>query len=321
MSLDRPTTGAGNPPARREGMWDRFKLWLTRIEQELTFFKGLTIVGAVGTFIATGIVAYFQSVETYESQLSAQYKEDFANGTAAFAEASNALSPALTLQQILYTSFRDAMHSHVENDDHAFITQSDRDIYKSYVDERRSLRQNIHVLARKMELYIDRPSNRFLNVTTDNQLGVDPLTPSTLGAYDFDCDAKGNIPDSRSLESLATVKIKSKTGKPDLDLDWRSAKHQIIALQYCFETTHVALEAARQWAAKSPVDPDKKTQFTDRIEDVQNSIDEQVERFNAFMLLSMRRIEQIRLKYEPNGFWCNLPIVRTGCWLVGLRRG
>ena len=306
------------PPdnATRPSFWARVKNALIRTDKEIAFFKGLTVVGLLGT----AITAYFQAVGTYEDQVSAQYKDDYSGANATFAEATSALTPAITLQQELYRIYREAIEKGKDTDDQGFLTQSARGIYQQYVDHRQLLRQNIQALARKVELQIDRPSRRNRDVAAYTALGADPLTPSTLGVYDFDCDAKANIPDSTSLKTLKPVPVK-KAGMRDLIVDWHSAKHQIIALQYCFETTHAAMEAPRQWASKSTIDQDKKTYFRTHLENIHQSLDEQVDRLNAFMLLSMRRIEEIRLKYEPNGFWCHLPLFRQGCWLIGWRRG
>jgi hypothetical protein len=298
-------------------LWSRFKRSLIRTEKEVAFFKGLTVVGLVGTIIT----AYFQAVGTYEDQISAQYKDDYSGAAATFAEAANVLTPAITLQQELYKSYKEAIEKNKDGDDQAFLTQSARSLYQQYVDRRQFLRQNIQALARKIEMQIDRPSNRHRNVATDTSIGADPLTPSLLGVYNFDCDRKDNIPDATSLATLKAVQIKGQPGSADLNLDWRSVKHQIIALQYCFETTHTAIEASRQWASRSSVDPERKTSFRNHVDNIHQSLDEQVDRLNALMQLSMRRIEEIRLKYEPNGFWCHLPVFREGCWLIGWRRG
>jgi len=43
----------------------------------------------------------------------------------------------------------------------------------------------------------------------------------------------------------------------------------------------------------------------------------QILRLNAFMSLAMRQIDQIRVKYRPNGFICSLP---RGWWILRLVR-
>ena len=83
-------------------------------------------------------------------------------------------------------------------------------------------------------------------------------------------------------------------------------------MQYCFEITHQHLNAALQWASQSGIDPVQWAYLTNddrrdlfRVKRATN----QVLRLNAFISLAMSEIEQIRVEYRPNGYWCSVPIV------------
>jgi hypothetical protein len=124
------------------------------------FFKHLSILGLVGGVIGTAVGSYFQYVSWREEQNIARYKEDFAAATAVFGDVASTLSTAVNLQQILYFTFRDAVDAGVDKNDDAFQTKTARDTYKSYAEARNALRERIDALARKMEIYIDWPSDR-----------------------------------------------------------------------------------------------------------------------------------------------------------------
>jgi hypothetical protein len=214
---------------------------------------------------------------------------------------------AVNLQQILYFSFRDAVDAGVDKNDDAFQTKTARDTYKSYLDARNALRERIDALARKMEIYVDWPSDRNRDPTV--QRSADPLNSHSLGAYDFDC-AK-YLPNSTSIETLKVDSIPKPDTTASLQVDWRSTKHHIVALQYCFETVHRLILAARQWAAKSPVTPEMRNKIIRDREKIQAAFDELVERLNAFMMLTMWRIQDIRLRYQTKNYLCHLfPVVR-----------
>src|SRR5215469_13180726 len=88
-------------------------------------------------------------------------------------------------------------------------------------------------------------------------------------------------------------------------------KHHIVALQYCFETVHRLILAARQRAAKSPVTPEMMNKIIRDREKIQAAFDQLVERLNAFMMLTMWRIQDIRLRYQTKNYLCHLfPVLR-----------
>lgn len=303
-------------------IWSRLKKTLIKTDKEFSFFKGLSLVG----FLSTLLVGYFQYLSAYQDKVSTQAKEDLTAATEAFTEASNTLSTAMTLQQILFYDYRYMISKGLDGDDKALETKNAREIYNSYDSARTALRQNIDVLARKMEIYIDWPSDLSRDPAKPAVLGTDPMSRPELGAYNFDCDKF--MPDFSAGHSSVDIPVPAKTLEEEprlqpLRLDWYSAKHHILTLQYCFETTHAAIEIARQWASNSSIDASAKAKFTENINTVQNDLDQQVLRLNAFMSLVMRRLDDIRVRYRPTGFLCHVPIVREAisvlsrrCWPI-----
>jgi hypothetical protein len=309
-----PTTEPGarsataeRPKENTTDIFGRVKKKLLFAEETVVFFKHLSILGLVGGVIGTAVGSYFQYVSWREEQNIARYKEDFAAATAVFGDVASTLSTAVNLQQILYFTFRDAVDAGVDKDDDAFQTKAARDTYKSYVDARNMLRERIDALARKTEIYVDWPSDRNRDPTV--QRSTDPLNSHSLGEYDFDC-AK-YLPNSASVETLKVDSIPKPNTTASLQVDWRSTKHHIVALQYCFETVHRLILAARQWAARSAVTPEMMNKIIRDREKIQAASDQLVERLNAFMMLTMWRIQDIRLRYQTKNYLCHLfPIAR-----------
>jgi hypothetical protein len=175
----------------------RLKKSFLSTEETVSLLKNLSIVGLLGTVIGS----YFQYVSWREEQNIARYKEDFTAATAVFADAADALSRAMNLQQLVYFNFTAAINAGVDGDDDALQTKSGRNIYTSYVDARNSFRQRNDTLAHKLEIYIDWPSNSNRDPTV--QKSGDPLNSHLLGDYDFDCDKY--LPDYSSITSHPVV--------------------------------------------------------------------------------------------------------------------
>jgi hypothetical protein len=192
--------------------------------------------------------------------------------------------------------------------DDALQTRNGRNVYTSYVDARNSFRQGYDTLARKMEIYTDWPSDSNRDPTV--QKSGDPLNSHSLDESKFECDKYR--PDYRSITSLAKVdSIPMSNTTQSLEVDWGSAKHHIITFQHCFEKIHSRIIAAREWASKSPVKPETLQSFIKRETEIQSSLDELVERFDAFMILAMWRIESIRHRYQIKNYLCHLfPVAR-----------
>jgi len=279
------------------GFWGRFVV----ADKTVDVVKNMSIVGLVTALVGS----YFQYTSWREEQNIARYKEDFAAATSAFADTSNLLTAAVNTQQILFFSFKFALDAKVEADKDAFLTKSGRAAYKDYVDARLAFRKASDLLARKMEIYIDWPSNPYRDPASATSLGIDPISRNALLKRKFDC--RKDLPDYRTIDTLQPVDING------LTVDWRSAKHHIITLYTCFEEAHSKINLARRWGAETELDPDGKTSYIAKMDETEELLDFQVMRLHAFMVLTMRRIEDIRLRYQTKNYFCHVFNVRRWC--------
>jgi hypothetical protein len=301
------TSAPGSAPAK-PGLWQRLKRLVVRTEAEFAFLKGVAILSFLGTLIA----AYFQYLSTYQDKVSTQAKEDMAAATAAFTETSNTLSTAISLQGLLFYNFAHATKLNAVADANALTTKNASDLHKSYEEAAQDLHKNINLIARKIEIYLDWASDVGRDPAANIQIGVDPISTSMLGTFNFDCDQ-----DMPSFASGASTVHKKKDGKT-LDVDWYSAKHHVLTIAYCFDVTHKTwMEIVRQWASQSSLDPNDSKNFFlgNTAGELQARLDSEVVRLNAFMSRAMSEIEQIRVKYRPIGFICSVPGLRE---LIGL---
>jgi hypothetical protein len=305
-SVTAPIGVAAKPPARRS-----FTQWLLATETGFSFVKGLTFISFAGTLIA----AYFQYLSAYQDKVQTQAKEDLAAATSAFVETSNALSTPMTLQALLFYDFMQATRLKVDSDQNALPSKNASDMYKPYDDAFSALHENINLFARKMEIYLDWPSNLDFDPAVSTGMGQDPITTSLLGAYDFDCDS--DMPSFTPGKTQVHLKGTDGSG---LDVDWYSAKHHVLTMGYCLDVTHKTwLEIVRQWSSHSSLDPTDITTFLDQKKAglLQQRLDSQVVRLNAFMTLAMNEIARIRARYQPNGFVCHIPLVGDAVSLIG----
>jgi hypothetical protein len=298
--------GASAPSGNtaKPGFWQRLKNAIIRTDTELSFLKGLGIVSVLGTLIA----GYFQYLSAYHDKVSALAQEDMTAATSAFSEASNALSIPLSLQERLIFGYAAAAEETVDADDNAYVTKSARAISQNYEDAYTALRENVNLVARKMEIYLDWPSDMQRDPANPGAPNADPINLSLLGTYNFDCDKDDDMPFEKDR---ATLPLKHPDGKSrDLTVDWNSAKHHVFTIVYCFDFTHKRMKTVRQWASKSPVDRAQREEFLKELSTVKKRLDNQVVRLNIFMGVAMNEIDRIRVKYEPNGFKCHVPILR-----------
>jgi hypothetical protein len=304
--------GASTPPgaANRSGFWQSAKRTFFLIERNFAVSK-LAILGVLGTLIGS----YFQNLSIYNDKVAAQAKDDMTAAANAFADASSALSVPLALQQQLIFGYHYAIAANADSDSAAYETTNGRAIYKPYTDAHSSLSENYNLLARKMELYLDWPSNPARDPAMDTAPSKDRIDMSLLNTYGFDCEKnmpsfqKGDPKDKTEDDSKVEFQLK---GKPTLTVDWYSAKHNVLAIETCFEITHRAMTPVLQWASSSPVDQAARTKFISTNFDLfQARASNQVLRLNAFMSLAMYDIDQIRVKYRPKGYLCSVPILRS----------
>jgi hypothetical protein len=303
-SADTASSGRQADGAQdRPGLWQRIKSIFVRAENEFVFVKGLALVSLLATLIG----AYFQYLSSYQDKVSALAQEDMTAATAAFTDTSNTLSQAITLQDLLYYDFIHANKLNAGGDANALTTKHAHDLDKPYEDTASALHENINLIARKVEIYIDWASNPYRDPATAASFGDDPINMSALGAVDFDCDQ-----DMPTFDRNNHVLQKAKNGR-SLSIDWYSAKHHVYTIAYCFEVTHKAwMEVVRQWASQSSLQPDAVAGFfsSKTSDHLHDRLDSEIVRLNAFMSRAMNEIEAIRVKYRPNGFLCSVPGLR-----------
>jgi hypothetical protein len=304
------TEGAGNAIARkadikRLGILKKLRRWFTSAKKEFSIVRGIAFLGFFGTLIA----AYFQyTLSAYQDKISTQAKEDLAAATAVFTDASSALSVPINLQRLLVYNFIHARKLNAITDQNALTSRNASDIYKLYDDSYTAMLENINLLARKAEIYLDWPSDP--NHSTRNRPGSDPISMYILGAYNFNCD--GNMP---SFDEKKSSHLFVGPQGQKLNIDWRSAKHHVLTIAYCVDVTQKTwMEVIRQWASRSSLDPNATTQFQSEgaANMLQTRLDSEAIRLDAFMSLAMSEIEWIRTRYQPNGIVCRL-LVSPAC--------
>jgi hypothetical protein len=252
------------------------------------------------------VVAYFQNLSAYENKVATQAKDDMAAATQTFAEASGNLGGAITLQKRLISDFYAAIPNDVYKDDTAYLTRDARAIYATYSEVYSNLHQNYNLLARKAEIYLDWPSNPNRDPATDTSPVIDPINMSLLGTANFDCE--NSMPHFAS--GKVTVPIKDPINGQTYTIDWHSALHNVLTIQYCFDVTHSKITGILQWASHSNIDQKNWTYLNEpgTVELFNKTrATNQVLRLNAFMGVAMHEIEAIRVNYRPKGFICSLP--------------
>lgn len=269
----------------------------------LNQFSGISVAGILGTLI----VAYFHNLSAYDDKVAALAKDDLTAAEQILSEITTALSNAATLQQRLISDFYAALVNDSYKDDGAYLTTDAREMYKSYLGAYLSLHQNYDLLARKAEIYLDWPSDRNHDAETNTAPNVDPLNISTLGKFGFDCEKY--MP--TFAEGTAPSPLTNKDDHSVVYLDWNSAKHHVLSMEYCFNVTHQGSRAAMEWASKNHIDPTDFQNMTNN-EELLNKTrpTNQVLRLNKFIALAMGDIERMRVRYRPNGYWCSVPGVR-----------
>jgi hypothetical protein len=228
----------------KRGLGERLKRALVAANQKLTYIIGLPAVGLVGS----ALVGHFQSMSAYQDKVKAEAVLQISAAEKTFTDVSTSFSKAIALQQILLFNYLDAVKGKADSDEHALETKSARAAYQQYDDLRTSLRENIDLLARRVEMDID-------------------------WAYDFDCDKPATIPNFNPGESSFSLPVPPDLRKDNpraqpLGIDWQSAKHHLLTVYYCFDQNHKRIAVVREWASNSSMKPAEKEQFLKKVGDV-----------------------------------------------------
>ena len=313
--------------------------WLWKFNHGLDLVKGLSLV----TVLSSLAVGYFQYLNAYQEKVGSQAKEDMTSATATFTEISHAFSEMQALQQTLYIDFARAVREKSDASDKALATKNAQAISERYEKARIELHENIDLLTRKAEVYIDWASNTYRDPAEKHNVDDDPLSRRVLRDYAFDCSDKFNFPafgnvnapdddappkevtddkycavaEKRGVDDTTKPKdafIRICAGPNDKAakrIYWYSAKHHVLTMHYCLEAANDKLAAARQWASGSDRDAAKESEILQGEREINAQFDDLAGRINAFSSLALYQMEQIRVKYRPTGFWCSVPVVRN----------
>src|SRR6185437_5721615 len=185
MQADDAGTPAPDGPAPPSRFWQRVISW----DREFSIAKGLAIV----TVLTSVFGGYFQYLNAYQEKVSTQAKDDMTAATATFLEISNALAAIQSQQQLLYSGFMHAKDK-TSASEQSLNARNAKDVSDAYEKARTALSENINVLARTAEIYIDWPSDIGRDAAAKRNVNDDPLSPSLLRAYDFNCADRANFP-------------------------------------------------------------------------------------------------------------------------------
>jgi hypothetical protein len=153
-----------------------------------------------------------------------------------------------------------------------------------------------------MEIFVDWPSIADPKISSVRDLIKDPISPKTVIAAqqesltDFDC--------LKHLPNFEKNEVPS--------VDWYSTKHHVVTFYHCFDRIHYGVFAARSWAAGIDVTPEQKLEFVRTEGQNEDLLNSQITRLNAFMVLTMRRIEDIRQNYRLPSFVCHYTLIWCG---------
>src|SRR5437899_4374041 len=171
-----PPDGAGGPqgpdghvkgPIEAPSLWERIKSW----DSQFSVAKGLAIVTLLTSFFG----GYFQYLNAYQEKVSTQAKEDMAGATTTFTDVSNAFAEIQALQQFLYADFTRAVRDKSDASDKALSTINAQHVSEIYEKARTTLRENVDLLARKAEIYIDWASDNYRDPAGQRNVDDDAL--------------------------------------------------------------------------------------------------------------------------------------------------
>jgi len=326
---------APDGPAPRPTAWQRIVSW----DREFSIAKGLAVV----TLLTSVFGGYFQYLNAYQEKVSTQAKDDMTAATATFLEISNALAAIQSQQQLLYSGFMHAKDK-TSASEQSLNARNAKDVSDAYEKARTALSENINVLARKAEIYIDWPSDIGRDAAAKRNVNDDPLSPSLLRAYDFNCADRANFPrfgdvnftppkNDQPTPELSDEEFCAAGGKLDAEakitpaeaftricspkndrravrIYWYSAKHEVLTMHYCLEAAHDRLAAVRDWASNNQRDQATEQQILADADKLSAELYGLARRLNAFTSLALSQMERIRVKYRPAGVLCSVPFVR-----------
>ena len=294
----------------KPGFWDRCDRILTGINNQFHFFVSLPVVTVVGSLLAS----HFQYVAAYQDKVKEIGEQQMKAAESTFTDVATSFATAITLQQLLFFNFHDAINANSQGDEKALETKTARALYLKYDELHTNLVESIDLLARRVEMNLDWASDPNHDAAKHAGITSDQLSRIALGAYNFNCDSRENTPFNDDKQHTY-LKARDDAGhiKPDLpalDIDWYSAKHELLTLYYCFQVDHRRLKLPLKWAAASTLDPAASDSAKSMIHDALDSLDQEAVRLHFFLALGAQRIEDIRVKFRPRVWYCQVPLVR-----------
>lgn len=305
---DKAAKGAAGTSALAR-LWARCKRGLSGLNKQITVIIGLPVVGV----LTPVVVGHFQYLSAHSDKVREVGAQQTAAAEKAFTDVSAAMSRAITLQQLLYFNYRDALNAKIDGDDRTLEAKNARALYPQYDELRTALRENIDLMARQVEITLDWASDPDHNDAHGGIIGVDPMSRIALGEYNFDCDNKKYMPNFETGHADLPPTAEMLAANPEaaaLRVDWNSTKHQLLTLYYCFEGDHKWIAAARAWAANSTVNPAANANFIQHLDDIQQGFDREALRLNAFMTLAASAFGYIHVKFRPRVWCCHVPLLR-----------
>ena len=249
------------------------------------------------------------------------------------------------LQQTLYSDFARAVGDKSDASDQALATKNARAISERYEKARIELRENIDVLTRKAEVYIDWASDTYRDPAEKHNVDDDPLSRQVLRDYAFDCSDKFNFPAFGNVHAPRTTTRRTKEVADDeycaiaekRGVD-ETTKPKDAFIRICAGPNDKARQANLLVQRQAPR-PDDALLLRGRAQqagggaamglrerprrregkrnprsarkEINAQFDDLAGRISAFSSLALYQMEQIRVKYRPVGFWCSVPLVRN----------
>ena len=102
------------PASRRNpGFWDRCDTILGNINRRFHFFVSLPVVTALGSFL----YSHVDYLTTYQNRIKEIGEQQIKAAEGTYSDVSKTFSQAITLQQLLFFNYRDAVQAGTQDDD------------------------------------------------------------------------------------------------------------------------------------------------------------------------------------------------------------
>lgn len=319
--------GGDMPHGKAGGRWHRFRK-IAASETARFLGKGASL-GTILGFLAAVFATIFQHISGYQTSVADLAKNDLDNATSKLTEAVTTLSGPLALQERLIWDYYQAHYGDRRDGADTAPSDSVKLIAKEYEGAFTKLSAAAPLLARNMEIYLDLPKELTQSdrkpgaIAATGAAGVTavktaPLNNANLHHFRFDCDANAPQPTKASQGPFTQKPLPASghgqnNGKQMDDtppqINWQHAKDNLVTLEYCFEETHYQMKQILLWAdngkdGDNPV-PEKDTDLL-----IDQSM-KQGQRFNDFMMVATYKIKEFRVGYQPNGFLCSIPYVKS----------